>query len=144
MALREIEHKFLVRTESLPPLPTGVSIQQGYLSRKPIVRVRIISDGSAFLTVKGKGKRARDEFEYKIPVAQALTMLKLCGKRRLSKVRYRLGRWELDRFTGKNAGLWLAEIELPSEKSRLPKLPSWIGREVTYVHKYGNANLACR
>ena len=143
---KEIEHKFLIK--DLKALKKKLReahsrpIDQGYLSRKPVVRVRTIGQLHAFITIKGKGCRIRDEFEYRIPLKDAKKLLKLCGKKRISKTRYYLGPWEIDCFKGRHKGLWLAEIELKSTKAKLPKLPSWIGKEVTYSSKYTNASLA--
>ena len=139
----EIEQKFLVRCEHLPrPLPKGKKIEQGYLSIEPMVRIRTVSGSSAYLTVKGKGFRERAEYEYKIPVKDARDLMKLCGARTLSKIRRCIGPWELDEFTGRHKGLWLAECELKSARSKLPSLPEWIGQEVTTDPKYANVNLA--
>lgn len=142
----EIEHKFLVRIKNLPPLTEGVKITQGYISRNPVVRVRICENKDktawAVITIKGRGQRVRKEFEYRIPVPHALALLQLCGHRILKKVRYRIGNWEIDEFKGRHKGLWLAEIELKTKKSKVPELPDWIGKEVTYDPRYNNASLA--
>lgn len=142
---KEIERKFLVLTGRLPrPLPPGDRICQGYLSVLPVVRVRLVTGRKAagFLTLKGAGLRARDEYEYPIPPRDARRLLKLCGGRTLIKTRRRLGRWELDEFLGRHKGLWLAEYELPSARARLPRLPAWLGREVTGDRRFSNACLA--
>lgn len=145
---QEIEHKFLVIREKLPDrLPAGKAITQGFLSVKPVVRVRIIKEkgrSSAFLTIKGKGLRVRAEFEYPIPVRDAQQLLKLCEKRTVTKIRRVIGPVELDEFVGRHRGLWLAEIELKSRSARLPKLPPWIGKDVTNDSRYANVNLATR
>lgn len=145
---QEIEHKFLVRRELLPKrLPPGKSIVQGFVCSKPVVRVRIVETqgkASAFLTIKGKGLRVRAEYEYAIPVSDAKELLKLCGTCTISKIRRVLGPVELDEFLGRHRGLWLAEIELPSRSARLPKLPPWIGKDVTNDARYANVNLAQR
>ena len=47
---------------------------------------------------------------------------------------------EVDEFLGENAGLVVAEIELPSEDSVFDK-PDWIGQEVTGDKRYYNSNL---
>lgn len=143
---KEIEHKFLVRPEALPhPLPRGERIEQGYLCVRPVVRVRLVGRGRAargVLTIKGSGLRSRDEFEYAIPASDARRLLKLCGPRTLTKIRRRLGGWDVDQFEGRHEGLWLAEYELRSSRARLPRLPPWVGREVTGDASYGNASLA--
>lgn len=140
---KEIEHKFLVRKKLLPDLRKLMSheIVQGYLSRAPVVRVRTMGS-KAFLTVKGKGARIRDEFEIQIPMISAKKLMKLCKKRKIKKTRHYLGPWEIDLFKGRHKGLILAEIEMKNKKSKLPELPAWIGKEVTYDPKYSNASLA--
>jgi len=147
---KEIEHKFLVRMELLPrPFKAGQRMVQGYLSLDPTVRVRLVSETQrgvkrekAYLTIKGKGLRIRAEFEYPLPVPDARKLLKLCGNRIIEKTRRRYGPVELDEFGGKLRGLWLAEIELPSARAKLPKLPGWIGKEVTDDPRYTNVKLA--
>ena len=141
----EIEHKFLVRPQLLRPLQQGKRLLQGYLCTQPAVRVRIVSGGKkreAFLTIKGKGLRSRAEYEYKIPVADGRALLKMCGAVTLEKIRRRIGRWEVDEFLGRHRGLWLAEYELRRASEKLPKLPPWIGREVTGDPAYTNSRLA--
>lgn len=145
----EVERRFLVLAERLPRrLPRGVRILQGYLSFQPLVRVRLVwAQGPrptrALLGVKGRGLRARAEFEYPIPIADARALLKLCCRLTIAKVRVRLGPWELDRFLGRHAGLWIAEVELPRVRAALPRpRPPWLGREVTDDPRYTNARLA--
>ena len=65
--------------------------------------------------------------------------------RRVEKVRRRLeyaGRtWEVDVFTGENAPLVVAEIEIESVDAEVA-LPPWVGAEVTDDPRYTNAALA--
>jgi adenylate cyclase len=145
----EIERKFLVRREVWrPDAAAGVHYRQGYLASfpSPVVRVRVAGD-RGYLTVKGRTVGiVRDEYEYPIPLADADAMLDtLCTKPLIEKVRYRVphaGRtWEVDDFSGANAGLLLAEVELPSANADVV-LPSWVGREVSDDPRYVNANLA--
>src|SRR6185503_14369373 len=112
----------------------GRKFVQGYLSTKPTVRVRLSTLGKsskAYLTIKGPGLRSRDEFEYSIPAADAKQLLKLCGRHVLEKIRLDYHGWEIDKFLGRHKGLWLAEYELKSSRAKLPKLPPWVGKEVT-------------
>lgn len=141
---KEIEHKFLIDPNLLPHLGTPMKLVQGYISRSPVVRVRMKTNGvnQAWLTIKGKGSRVRDEFEIAIPVQSAKKLLKLCGKRKIKKNRYHWGDWEIDEFKGRHKGLWLAEIEMPNKKTKLPPLPPWIVKEVTYDSNYSNASLS--
>ena len=143
----EIERKFLLRDDRWKALGEGVSIRQGYLSSDPerIVRVRI-EGGAATLTIKGRTVGAtRSEWEYPIPLADAQRLLaKLCERPLIEKMRYRIlvdGMvWEVDEFSGDNAGLVVAEIELESEAQQFSK-PDWVGEEVTHDARYFNANL---
>ncbi len=145
----EIERKFLVISDRWRPGSTGLRYVQGYLSTVPerTVRVRRIGD-TGMLTIKGKAMAAvRSEFEYEVPVADALALLDMCEQPLISKTRHRVpheGRtWEVDVFDGDNAGLVVAEIELSSPNERVP-LPPWVGEEVTDDPRYLNANLVAR
>ncbi|SLM29104.1 conserved hypothetical protein [Desulfamplus magnetovallimortis] len=84
----EIERKFLLQNDSWKtPDLKGIHIKQGYIANSPeaVVRVRVSGD-SGFLTVKGKTTGAtRLEFEYNIPLQDAIEMLDLCRhKQRVS------------------------------------------------------------
>ena len=145
----EIERKFLVDTARWHADPEqGRRYRQGYLFAQPdaAVRVRVAGD-EAWLTIKGAVRGIeRLEFEYAIPRADADAMLAaFCRGPLIEKIRYRVpfaGRtWEVDVFEGDNAGLVLAEVELPSADDA-PDLPPWAGREVSDDPRYYNANLA--
>lgn len=143
--LFEIERKFLVSRKNLPLLRDGEFLAQGYLSVEPVVRVRIGKD-KAWLTVKGRGTLVRPEFEYEIPTDDARDMLGL-SVATIQKTRYRVNEhgftWEVDEFQGALKGLWLAEIELESA-FEMPRLPSWVGEEVTDNPDYTNVALAMK
>ncbi|MDX1504824.1 MAG: CYTH domain-containing protein [Spongiibacter sp.] len=142
----EIERKFLVTGDGWRQ-GQPQRLVQGYLNRDPerCVRVRI-ADDSGFLTVKGKtiGIR-RAEFEYSIPLADAEHLLTLCDGPIIDKQRYRIPAgelcWEVDEFTGANAGLVVAEIELSSEHQSFLR-PEWLGTEVSNDARYYNSNLS--
>ena len=140
----EIERKFLVQGESLPPLGEGTELSQGYLSFQPSVRVRVADGRRAWLTVKGPGMIERAEYEYEIPVSDGLGLLGLCLST-LTKVRYRLlvgvHIFEIDQFTGAHAGLFLAEVELSDEHEAFEH-PPWLGPEVSTDPRYTNGALA--
>ena len=144
----EIERKFLVTPGAWRPDPArGTRLRQGYLSSDPArtVRVRIAGD-AAFLTIKGLTRGIqRLEFEYAIPVVDAAIMLdQLCHRPLVEKVRYREPYeghiWEVDIFEGDNAGLVVAEVELPSATTPVA-LPHWVGVEVSGDPRYFNSNL---
>jgi adenylate cyclase len=143
----EIERKFLITGDDWRGLGQGTHYRQGYLSVEPgrSVRVRLAGDG-AWLTIKGRTEgMARAEYEYPIPAAEAAEMLDtLCIQPLIEKVRYRIEHaghtWEVDEFSGDNAGLVLAEVELAAPDEAV-ELPAWIGREVTDDARYYNASL---
>ena len=142
----EIERKFLVVGDDWRAAPAA-QYAQGYLNRdkQRTVRVRVV-EASAWLTIKGANSGAtRAEFEYAIPVADALQMLALCDGplvRKLRRVIVHAGAtWEVDEFQGDNAGLVVAEIELASEDSAF-EAPPWLGAEVTHDARYFNSSLA--
>jgi CYTH domain-containing protein len=145
----EIERKFLVRDASVVDGLTGTRYRQGYLSTDPERTVRVRRAGEqAFLTIKGLTQGAtRSEFEYEIPGADGDALLGLCEPPLIEKTRYRIDRggltWEVDVFEGANAGLVVAEVELPSEDAPFD-VPDWAGDEVTADRRYLNANLVRR
>jgi CYTH domain-containing protein len=144
---KEIERKYLVKSNEWKNLAKGTSYRQGYLStvKERTVRVRTI-DEKGFLTIKGITVGAsRAEYEYEIPAKDADAMLSnLCEKPLIEKNRYKIGHagmtWEVDEFFGDNDGLIVAEVELAAEDQKI-ELPSWIGEEVTSDPRYFNSNL---
>ena len=144
---QEIERKFLVAGSSWKDGATGTPIRQGYLSstKERTLRVRI-AGGKAFLTIKGVNRGiTRTEFEYPIPVADAETILvALCERPLIEKTRWVVVfegfTWEVDEFHGENAGLVVAEVELPTAETQ-PALPPWVREEVSSDPRYFNANL---
>lgn len=145
---KEIERKYLLKNNSWRPLVSkSHTIHQGYLNSDPnrTVRIRIIDD-KGILTVKGKNIGiSRQEFEYEIPIEDAIKLIILCEKPLIEKTRniVVLGfqTWEIDEFRGANDGLVVAEIELESENT-VVDLPDWIGQEVSHDPRYYNSNLA--
>jgi adenylate cyclase len=145
---QEIERKFLVAGASWKEGATGTLIRQGYLSsvKERTVRVRV-AGRKAFLTVKGVNRGVtRTEFEYPIPVRDAAAMLDaLCERPLIEKTRWVVPfkgfTWEVDEFHGENAGLVVAEVELPTAEMK-PALPPWVREEVSSDPRYFNANLA--
>lgn len=150
MAL-EIERKFLLREDI--PLPSSDHvdhIRQSYLvSDGPlVVRVRVIDDERAILGIKVAHEESisiRSEYEYEIPLEEALEMMSAAATVPIVKQRHiiEIGprKWEVDFFEEDNEGLIVAEVELPSPETPLP-LPEWIGREVTGDKRYTNGSLA--
>ncbi len=145
---REIEHKFLVRSEQWDPGDvTPIPIVQGYLSTdaERVVRIRMAGD-EGYVTIKGRNTGiARPEFEYRIPAGEAGEILDgLCLRPLVEKRRYRIpfhgNTWEVDVFGGDNAGLVVAEIELDAIDEPFDR-PPWLGAEVSGDSRYQNASL---
>ena len=121
----EIERKYLIKA-----LPEGIltgcpcrSIEQAYLCTEPVVRIRK-EDDSYYLTYKGKGLLAREEYNLPIKAYPHLTI-------------------ELDIFEGAYEGLMLAEVEFPAKEEALTFTPpDWFGEDVTFSGEYQNSRLS--
>lgn len=146
---KEIERKFLVRSsEWRDAVEAEIRMRQFYLAafRDRTIRIRIIEGGDAILTLKFAGEaRGRDEFEYRIPLSEALEMLPFALGRVIEKTRCHVRHdgylFEVDIFGGPLAGLVIAELETPDDVPD-SRLPVWIGEEVTHESRYYNASLA--
>jgi CYTH domain-containing protein len=134
----EIERKFLVLDDGWRASSVrSERLVDGLLatSKGRKVRVRIYG-ARATLCVKSRKKGpVRHEFEYEIPVADALHLIEHdCGGDVLVKTRHYVPyagfTWEVDVYEGRLAGVVIAEVELASERFE-PPFPPWIGREVT-------------
>lgn len=145
----EIERKFLVAGDSWRAAATGsAALRQGYLSTsaKATVRIRILDDARAVLTLKGPTLGiSRAEFEYAVPLADGLAMLEMARPNVVEKRRYIVPHagltWEVDVFEGAHAGLVMAEVELDHSDQPI-ELPDWAGREVSHDDRYANASLS--
>lgn len=144
----EIERKFLVVNDSWRTVAThSIRMRQGYLSEgyERSVRVRTEND-RGFINIKRSDDGIhRLEYEYEIPLHDAEEILERIALRPLiEKTRYLVEHegfeWEIDVFEGENAGLVVAEVELPSVDVHLP-LPDWTGREVSDDLRYYNVSL---
>lgn len=148
---QEIERKFLVTgSEWKRYVERSIRIRQSYLAltKSVSIRVRIVDDRSAYLTIKSaEQEMARAEFEYPIPINDAEELMEIGTGLVVAKRRHfvPLGndRWEVDVFDGDRKGLILAEIELPAIDAAFDR-PDWIGDEVTGNPAYYNSNLASR
>lgn len=143
----EIERKFTVKT-----LPLNLEqykyhrIEQAYLNTEPVVRVRR-EDDTYYLTYKGGGMMAREEYNLPLNRTAYYHLLEKCDGNVISKKRYLIPfeayTIELDMFDKPFAPLVIAEVEFPSEeaaKSFLP--PDWFDRDVTFEKEYHNSNLS--
>ena len=144
----EIERKFLVKEQLWQGIekPSPSRIVQAYLvnSAEKTVRIRI-KGTKGFLTIKGPTQGiSRAEFEYEIPLKDADDLISTFAEKVIEKFRYEISfknhLWEVDVFTGKLEGLYLAEIELNSEDEHF-ELPDWVGEEVSTDPNYYNSNL---
>ena len=144
----EIERKFLVSSvpENLLSYPCRI-FEQGYLCTDPVVRVRKDND-SFYLTYKGKGMMAREE--YNLPLTEE-AYSHLIGKADgniITKHRYEIPDGngytiELDIFDGVFSGTVLAEVEFASvEDADNYILPDWFSEDVTNNKDYHNSNMS--
>lgn len=151
----EIERKFTLRNKGwMAAVESSQRLRQGYLvtglepGQLSSVRVRI-ADQQASLNIKSVTTgRARDEFEYSIPLAEAEYMLaQLCLPHIVKKTRHIVQhhgqRWEVDIFEDLNQGLEIAEIELTSVDAQFER-PDWIALEVTDDIRYYNHYLVAQ
>lgn len=145
----EIERKFLVLDARWRPPRDSIDMAQGYLLEDDTKSLRIRREGERYrLTIKAKtaegARLERREFQYDIPDADGRALLALCRAPLVEKTRHLVDHgghcWEVDVFTGANAGLVMAEIELKATDERFT-LPPWAGPEVTDDSRFTNANL---
>lgn len=147
----EIERKFLLAGDDWRALVThSERMAQAYLTRQDAdlrcsVRIRIAGE-AAMLNIKSADKgTTRQEFEYPIPLADAEALMALAGGAAIDKWRHFVPwgelRWEIDEFLGANAGLVVAEIELPEAETSFEQ-PDWLGPEVSEDLRYYNSALA--
>ena len=145
----EIERKFKVKQlpADLGQYPVS-RIQQAYLCREPVVRVRQKNE-EFWLTCKGKGLLSREEFELPLSKEAYDHLLAKADGNLITKDRYCIpfsGKTvELDIFLGALAPLVLAEIEFDTEAEALAfHFPDWFGEEVTEDPAYCNSNLSIK
>lgn len=147
----EIERKFLV--ETLPKDYSGHpyrEIEQAYLCTLPVVRIRQ-EDSHYYLTYKSKGLLSREEYNLPLTKQAYLHLLLKADGRILSKRRYLIPIEgseliiELDLFKNEYEGLFLAEVEFPTEEAALAfQPPDWFSKEVTFTGEYQNSKLALK
>lgn len=153
----EIERKFLLADAGWrADVQRSQTLAQGYINdmaalrdnrQRASVRVRIAGD-AGWLNLKSRELgHTRQEFDYPIPVVDARALLSLCVGGRIEKIRHYIpwqGRtFEVDEFSGDNAGLIVAELELEHADAVFAR-PTWLGREVTDDLRFYNLALAER
>ncbi|NRQ37364.1 CYTH domain-containing protein [Nonomuraea sp. NN258] len=147
----EIERKFLLASPAWrAEVVGGEPITQFYVSLKSGAVARLRRYGPrAFVAVKSsRTGLARMEAESEISPALVDDVLAsgVLLAPPIVKVRHLIPAdggltFEVDEYAGDNAGLVVAEIELPDADADPPR-PDWLGREVTGDRRYGNLALA--
>lgn len=145
----EIEKKYLI--QSPPPLESFpcMQISQGYISTDPVIRVRKSND-QYYVTMKGDGHIAREEWELPISAEQYTRLLQKVEGRMVEKCRYLIPLGldngliaELDVYQGELEGLRTVEVEFPSMEAIADfRPPSWFGRDVSEEKSYKNSQLS--
>ena len=148
----EIEKKFLIA--KMPDLSkfTCHEIEQAYLNRNTVFRIRKWDDKYIF-TYKTKHDRADNlivntEIEEEIPKSAYLHLRDKADNYYISKTRYIIPledglKGELDVFHGRLEGLTFIEVEFPSEEAALSfKAPDWFGADVSGDSHYRNGFLS--
>jgi adenylate cyclase len=151
----EIERKYLL--SELPPRVQDCSdkdilfIRQGYVPGTKIhERVRAVftehnlhASTVFYRTIKMGSGIKKIEVEEETTHAIFMAMWHLTEGRRITKFRFCVDGWEIDKFEDRQ--LVLAEIELPSVDTEVT-IPDWLApyvvREVTDESEFANINLA--
>lgn len=143
----EIERKFLIKKlpESLETYPSHY-IEQAYLNVSPVVRIRR-EDEEYYMTYKGSGLMAREEYNLPLDAASYAHLLGKADGNIITKRRYLIPcapyTAELDVFEGFFEGLRLAEVEFPTiEEAERFVPPEWFGEDVTYDGRYHNSYMS--
>lgn len=158
----EIERKFTVKNlpENLTSYPCHV-IEQAYLNTDPVVRIRR-QDNTYYLTYKGKGLLAREEYNLPLNETAYYHLRAKADGNVISKKRYvipitqpafakpveipadgLLLNVELDLFEEPFAPLIIAEVEFPSKEIAEAFVPlDWFSQDLTNDPAYHNSNLS--
>lgn len=158
----EIERKFTITSlpEDLECYPCLI-IEQAYLNTDPVIRIRRQNE-KYFLTYKGKGLLAREEYNLPLNKEAYEHLLNKADGNIISKKRYLIPlsspqfkedyimpenmeqlTIELDVFKPPFAPLIIAEVEFPDEEMADAFLPpAWFLKDVTYDKNYHNSSLS--
>ena len=144
----EIERKYLLRQlpEHLETYPSH-RIEQGYLCTAPVARIRR-QDEEYWLTYKSKGLMVREEYNLPLTREAYLHLRPKTDGILICKTRYLIPLGggltaELDVFHDDYEGLFLVEVEFPSEEAAEAFLPpEWFGEDVTFSSAYHNSTLS--
>lgn len=164
----EIERKFTVAKlpDHLETYPCHL-IEQAYLNTDPVVRIRK-EDDSYYLTYKGKGFLAREEYNLPLNEVSYYHLREKADGNVISKRRYVIPiqepqfnmtylssleksidqislSVELDVFEAPFAPLVIAEVEFPDQEMAEAFQPlDWFSQDVTNDPAYHNSNLSRR
>ena len=143
----EIERKFTVKClpDHLEQYPVK-HLEQAYLNTDPVIRIRR-EDDTYYMTYKGSGMLAREEYNLSLNRESYAHLLPKCDGNVKKKKRYLIP-WkhytiELDIFAPPFAPLIIAEVEFATEKeaeSFMP--PAWFSEDVTCDPHYHNSFLS--
>ena len=151
----EIERKFTIKElpADLESYPCHF-IEQAYLNTAPVIRIRK-EDDSYYLTYKGSGLMAREEYNLPLNEESYYHLLEKADGRIITKRRYVIPlkqyqpenrdnlSIELDIFEGELAPLIIAEIEFPTkEMAEAFTPPDFFLEDVTFDLRYHNSNLS--
>ena len=144
----EIERKYIPKT-----LPENLAqykhhkIEQAYLNTAPVVRIRK-QDNEYFLTYKGGGMMAREEYNLPLNEKSYNHLLTKADGNIITKTRYYIPihnglTAELDIFEGKFTNMTLVEVEFSSiDKANSFNPPEWFGKDVTHDGRFHNSYLS--
>lgn len=157
----EIERKFTLKKlpDDLESYPCH-TIEQAYLCTSPVVRVRK-EDDNYYMTYKGKGLMAREEYNLPLNESAYQHLLSKADGNIISKKRYVIPlespRFksdylplimpqlviELDVFAAPFAPLIMAEVEFPDvDMANAFIAPDWFDQDVTNDPAYHNSNIS--
>ena len=144
----EIEKKFLVKKlpEQLEQY-TCLEIEQAYLNREPVIRIRKQNDEYSF-TYKGSVMMIREEYNLPLNKESYEHLREKTDGKIIRKKRYIIPiehglKVELDIFEGDHQGIILAEVEFPDRETCDAFCPlDWFGEDVTERPEYHNSNMS--
>ena len=116
------------------------------MNTDPVIRIRK-EDDNYYMTYKGRGMLAREEYNLPLNAESYDHLLPKCDGNVISKKRYLIpfGKYtiELDVFDAPFAPLIIAEVEFGTkEEAESFTPPAWFLEDVTYNKEYHNSNLS--
>lgn len=152
MIVTEIEKKYLIKEMPDLSLYEFHEIEQAYLNRHPVLRIRK-NDNKFIFTFKSKKPNNLDlviskEIEEDLTEEAYYHLLEKADGFPISKTRYLIPlenglTGELDVFHGRLEGLIFIEVEFPDERTAVEfKPPVWFGEDVSSDKHYRNGWLS--